>query len=205
MNLIKISIIIFVFALYGFVLADDGLKENFSKVQMNINEDNYIIFEEECLIVCNRETDEYLVEITPENELYIRSRKISLSNEERELVRDYYLAQRTLFSNRNSIGAKGIHIGIESAKLAAKAVGGAIGLVASGFDEKVEAEFEQEMENESRKIEYHAERIEMDADEMEDNIDELNRIEHDLSLKITDLDNINLRIVEEELGNITLD
>ena len=95
MNLIKISIIIFVYALYGFVLADDGLKENFSKVQMNINEDNYIIFEEECLIVCNRETDEYLVEITPENELYIRSRKINLSNEERELVRDYYLAQRT--------------------------------------------------------------------------------------------------------------
>lgn len=205
MFLTKISFIFLTFFVAASALAEDGLKQKFTKIQMNINKENYIIFEDECLIVCDRQTDEYLVEITPETELYVRSRKVRLSDHNRDLVRDYYLAQRTLFSKRNSIGAKGIRIGLESAKLAAKAVGGAIGVVVSGFDENVESQFEKEIEHEAGKIEYHAENIEADADEMEECIYEINLLERDIYRNIDELAMINLEVVEEEMGTFTTD
>ena len=52
--------------------AEDGLKQTFTHVEMNINDDNYVLFEDNSLIVCDRYTDEYLLEISEDFDLYVK-------------------------------------------------------------------------------------------------------------------------------------
>lgn len=194
------SILIFLLFASTMLIADDGIKEKFEKIQMNINSENYLIFEDDALIICDRNTDEYLVEITPQFELYIRSKKITMDSDQQDLLEDYYYAQRTLFSKRNSIGAKGVKIGIQSAELAVKAVGGAITLVASGFDKETEKEFEEEMEREAEKIEYHAENLEEDANIAEDQIYKINQLERKIRVEVDALAEFDLSVDDEKIS-----
>jgi len=199
----KVATFIFLLASFLLVnvsLADDGLKSEFKKFQMNINDENYIMFEDNSLVLCDRSTDEYLLEITEDSDLFIRSKKIRINSEQRDLIADYYEAQKTLFIKRNSIGAKGVEIGLASAKLAAKAVGGTIELIASGFDENVEAKFEQDMEREAKEIEYHADNIEDDADEYSEKIDEINSLERKIHRAIEELDEFDLSVDEDRIS-----
>ncbi len=194
----KVAKILFSFILIiNFGYAEDGMKEKFEKIQMNINDYNYVIFEEEALIICDRETDEYQVEITSDSDLYIRSKKIDLNENQKGLLNEYYEAQYILFSKRNSIGAKSVHVGIEGVKLAVSAVGGVVELALSGFDEEVEDEFEQEMEAKSERLERKAEGIEEDAEEFEYQVGQINRIERKLSRDIDDLYEIDLSVDED--------
>jgi len=66
--------------------ADDGLEEKFNKVQMNINDYTYILFEDEALIVCDRYNDAYLMEITPTNKLYVRGKRVDLDSRQFAIV-----------------------------------------------------------------------------------------------------------------------
>jgi len=200
MKVAKYLFLISFFLLINIGFADDGMKEKFKNVHMNINNQNYIIFEDDNLIVCDRDTDKYLVEITSDNELYIRSEKIHLNRDQKELLQEYYEAQQILFSKRNSIGAKGLHIGMEGVKLAATAVGGVVELALSGFDEDVENEFEQEMETQAEKLEKHAESIEDDAEEFEYQVDQINRINRMLGREIDDLYYIDLSVDEDRIS-----
>ena len=199
MKIAKISFL-FIFLLINFGIAEDGMKEKFKNVQMNINDQNYIIFEDDDLIVCDRDTDKYLVEITANNDLYVESKKIVLNSRQKRLVQEYYEAQHILFSKRNAIGAKGIHIGIESVKLAATAVSGVVELALSGFDEQVEEEFEKEMETQSEELEKHAEGIEDDADDFEYQVDQTNKINRLLTREIDNLYYIDLSVDEDRIS-----
>ena len=60
----KISTVVILFVCFYFqcVIADDGKKQMFTHVEMNINNDNYILFEDNSLIVCDRYNDEYIVD-----------------------------------------------------------------------------------------------------------------------------------------------
>ncbi|KAA3615025.1 MAG: hypothetical protein D8M58_11275 [Calditrichaeota bacterium] len=198
----KVATILFLFCLIiipGIMFAEDGMKAKFHDVQMNINDDNYIVFEDETLIICDRQSDKYLIEITPEIDLYIESNKVSLNSNQRSLLRDYYEAQQILFSKRNSIGAKSIHIGLEGVKLAATAVGGVVELALSGFDEEVEDEFEKEMEKKSEKIERQADRLEDDAEEFEYQVKQINRLNRKINREIDDLYYFDLSVDEDRV------
>ena len=192
----------------SFVLAPlysgEGGGEKFDKVEMDINRDNYILFENESLILCDRGNDEYLMEISREIELYVRSQKVSISEYQRELIEDYYVAQHILFTKRNKIGARGIRIGVKGAKLAAKAVSGAFMLIASGFDKREEMEFEEEMEREAEKIEREAEKIEEDAEDYEDQVYVINKLERKIRREIEILDEFDLS-VDEDLNNFSIE
>jgi hypothetical protein len=98
---------------------------------------------------------------------------------------------------RNSLAARGVKIGIASVKLAAKAVGGAVELIVSGFDEDVEQEFEEDMERESEKIEYVAENLEEEAEEYNDQVREVNRIERRLRDRVDELAYFDLSVDED--------
>lgn len=204
MKVVKILFSISFFILINFCFAKDGIEEKIKNIQMNINDQNYIIFEDKALIICDRDTDRYLVEITPESDLYISSKKIKLSSHQKRLLNEYYKAQHILFGKRNSIGIKGVYIGLESVKLAVAAVGGLVELALSGFDEEVENEFEREMETQSEKIEKQAEGIEEDAQEFEYQVVQINRIDRKLSRIIDDLGNIDLS-VDEDMICINID
>jgi len=183
-----------------FVFADDGARQMFTHVEMNINNSNYVLFEDNSLIVCDRETDEYKAEITEDFELFVSGKKVPVNDYQRELVEEYYMAQYNLFSSRNIIGTKGIEIGIESASLAIKAVGGAFVLIATGFDEEAEEEFEKEMEDEAEKIERKAEELEKEADEYEHQIYVINKIERKINREIDELDEVDLYVDKDSLS-----
>lgn len=179
-------------------LAEDGLADRLKKMQMNMNEDHYLLFEDNSLIICDRQTDEYMIEITPEYELFIRSKKININNNQKELLGEYYKAQKELFDNRNELGAKGIRIGLASVKLAAHAVGGAIELVFSGFDEDKEKELEENIEREADKLEKHADGLESHADRIEELVKEINRLNYKLHDHIPELRKYDLYMDADE-------
>lgn len=182
------------------LFAEDGLTKTFKHVEMNINHDNYILFEDNSLVVCDRNTDEYLVEISEDFRLFVKGKEISTNQEQRDLLEDYYIAQYNLFSSRNIIGAKGVEIGIQSAKLAIKAVGGAFVLIASGFDDETSDDFEEAMEVESEKIEEAASELEEEADEYERYIYIVNKAEREMSYEIDELDRFDLYIDKDCLS-----
>lgn len=182
----------------------EGENQKFDKVEMDINRDNYILFENESLVLCDRDNDEYLMEISPDIELYVRSHKISISEYQQELLEDYYIAQHILFTKRNKIGASGIRIGVASAKLAGKAVSGAFMLIVSGFDEEEEMEFEEEMEREAEKIEREAEKIEEHAEDYEDQVYVINKLQREIKKEIKILDEFDLS-VDEDFDNFSID
>jgi hypothetical protein len=197
---ISTKIVCLLFLLFQFGFSDDGTKQIFDHVEMNINSSNYILFEDNSLIVCDRYTDEYLAEITEDFELYVRGKEVEVSNRQRDLLEQYYMAQYNLFSSRNIIGTKGIEIGMQSAGLAIKAVGGAFVLIASGFDEQAGEDFEDEMEYESEKIEQKADELEREAEEFEYQIDIVNDVEWKIKREIKELDNIDLYVDEDALS-----
>ena len=162
--------------------------------------DNYILFEDNSLIVCDRYSDEYLAEISEDFELFIKGKMIKVNDYQQELLEEYYLAQYNLFSSRNIIGAKGIEIGMQGASLALKAVGGAFVLIVSGFDEEIEEDFEDKMDDEAEKIEEKAEELERHADEFENQIYVVNKIERKLSKEIEELDDIDLYVDKDSLS-----
>jgi len=197
---ISTKIVCLIFFLLQFGFSDDGTKQVFDHVEMNINRNNYVLFEDNSLIVCDRYTDEYLAEITEDFELYVRGKEVEVSNRQRDLLEQYYMAQYNLFSSRNIIGTKGIEIGMQSAGLAIKAVGGAFVLIASGFDEQAGEEFEDEMEYESEKIEQKADELEREAEEFEYQIDVVNDVEWKIKREIKELDYIDLYVDEDALS-----
>jgi len=179
--------------------ADDGLEEKFNKVQMNINDYTYILFEDEALIVCDRYNDAYLMEITPTSKLYVRGKRVDLDSRQSAIVSEYYKAMRRVFGTRNSIGAKGVEVGLAGAGLAVEAVGGALELAFSGFDEKAEREFEERIEREAEKLEQEAESIEKDAEEYEEMVDEANYLGRKLKRDLPMLDEIDLYIDKNDI------
>ena len=194
----KIITILFFLLQLGF--SDDGTKQIFDHVEMNINNSNYVLFEDNSLIVCDRNTDEYKLEITEDFELFVRGKKVDVSNQQRNLLEKYYMAQYNLFSSRNIIGTKGIEIGVQSAGLAIKAVGGAFVLIANGFDEEAEEEFNDKMEYEAKQIEQKADEIEKEADEFEYQIDVANEVEWKIKREISELDDIDLYVDKDALS-----
>ena len=180
--------------------ADDGNRQIFSHVEMNINNSNYVLFEDNSLIVCDRDTDEYLAEISEDYDLFVKGKKVDVNDNQRKLLEEYYEAQYELFSSRNLIGAKGIEIGMQSAGLALKAVGGAFVVMASGFDEEKSQEFEEAMEYEAEKIEDKANELEEHAENFENQILIVNRTERKIRKEIEALDRVDLYVDEDSLS-----
>lgn len=199
----KAFFIVTFFAFLSPSFAEDGGITNIDDIEMNINDENYILFEDESLVVCDRKTDEYLVEITPGFDLYIRGKKEDIDEEQRDLIEDYYIAQYMLYIKRNRISAKGIEIGIQGARLAAKAVSGAFMLMANGFDEEEERQFEENMEREAEEIERNSEMIDSHVEDYEDQIYNVNNTERIMSRKIRNLQEYAL-FVDEDVVDIDI-
>lgn len=199
----KAFFIVTFFAFLSPSFAEDGGITNIDDIEMNINDENYILFEDESLVVCDRKTDEYLVEITPGFDLYIRGKKEDIDEEQKDLIEDYYIAQYMLYIKRNRISAKGIEIGIQGARLAAKAVSGAFMLMANGFDEEEERQFEENMEREAEEIERNSEMIDSHVEDYEDQIYNVNKTERIMSRKIKNLQEYAL-FVDEDVVDIDI-
>jgi hypothetical protein len=197
----KLLYCVFIFGLLSPLFSEDGGYTHFDSIEMNINDENYILFEDESLIVCDRKTGKNLVEITFDFDLFIYGKKLRVNEYQKDLLQEYYIAQYILFTKRNRIASKGLEIGLDGVKLAAKAVGGAFMLIAAGFDEEQEKVFEEEMERESESIERKAEIIEYHAEEFEEQVKNVNRAERILTREIKELNDFALYVQKDEIGN----
>jgi len=164
---------------------------------MNINEDNYILFEDSSLIIASRENDVYLAEITPNTNLYLKGQKETVTTAQKEILTKYYKSMRKIFVTRNRIGGKAIKVGIAGVKLAAKAVGGLVDYVLSGFDDEVMKEYEKKMERESKKIDDQGDHIDDMAKAYEEFRRENNGIVDEIRNMLPQLDPVRLEIDEE--------
>jgi len=180
-------------------LAGDGNSRNLDDVSMKINRFNYAIFEDGNLLICDRRSDDVLFEITEDYELVVEGKITELDWGQEELVEDYYRSFNRVFKKRDEIISKGVEVGIKGAQLGMKAVSGVFVLIASGFDEDAEREFEDEMEREAEKIEMRAEDLEKIANELEYQIYVINDIEGEMRREINQLDDFDLYLDEDEM------
>ncbi len=196
---------VFIFGFITAVRADDGIKQQIKKIQMNINADNYLLFEEGNLIICSRENDSYLMEVDEDGQLYVNAKKITLSPDEREILVRYYEKMYDIFDLRNNMGSKGVRVGIAGARLAVKAVGHAMEYVFSGFDEEVEKKMECELEQEAEKLEKSANGLEGQGDHLLEQVAAINRfIEKELVPNVPAVREIDLEVDMDNMPKINV-
>ena len=143
-------------------------------------------FDDGSIIVTHKERGEprSTVEITDSYELYIDDERISLDADQQDLVRDFHVRSVEIVDFAKVIGWEGAKIGIDGAKLGAKAVGCLFKLLLPGYDTD---DFEDEIEYEAEKIEAKAERLEEKAEVIEDMADELEDLARDMRHDIPEL------------------
>jgi hypothetical protein len=127
------------------------------------------------LIINDEEEDE--VEITEEYELYVNGRHIDTSDEQRELIEEYYDRVRNITDYAAVLGLEGAKIGASGVKLGFAAIAKVVKLLREDYDEE---DLEEEMEREAEKLERTAERLERKADRIEDMVDELEDLHDEL-------------------------
>jgi len=159
------------FFIFSSIFAADPPKSKSSSVCL----DNIAIdFDDGTLIISPRSGENFKVEITDDDELFVNGRKISTSPGERELLSEYRHDMIYLVHRAEEIGFKGAEIGIH-------AVAGLIEVVCT--DLRLE-ELEAELEAESYKIEKEAEELEELGDRLED-------LHHELKYRISELNELN--------------
>ena len=191
------TIIFSLLFVFQIVLADDGMSEKFNKIQMNINNENYILFEDSSLILASRDNDIYLVEISPQAALFIHGEKVQTSQTQKIILKKYYQSMYTTFRTRNRIGGKAVKVGLAGAKLAVKAIGGLVDYVLSGFDDQVMKDYEKKMADESDKIDVQADRIDAMGEKYKKFREANNKIVVEIRDKVPQLDPFRLEIDED--------
>jgi hypothetical protein len=130
-------------------------------------------FENGTLVITPRSGENFKVEITDNDELFVNGRKISTSSEERELLGEYRHDMSYLVHRAEEIGIEGARIGLY-------AVSGLIEVVCTDLElEELEAELESEssrLENEAEELEELSTRLEDLHNELKDRISELREL-----------------------------
>ena len=155
------------FLIFSSLFAVDPPKSNISSVRF----DNIAIdIDDGAIIISPRSGESYKVEITENDELFVNSRKVSISPEERELLSEYRKDMTYLIHRAEEIGIKGAKIGID-------AIGGLIEVACTDLEF---AELEAELKAESTKMEEEAEELEEKSEQLED-------LRHELKDRISEL------------------
>ena len=132
-----------------------------------------IDFENGALVITPRSGENFKVEITDDDELFINGRKISTSSEERELLGEYRHDMSYLIHRAEEIGIEGARIGLY-------AVSGLVEVVCTDLElEDLEAELESEsnkLENEAKELEDLSTRLEDLHYELKERISELQEL-----------------------------
>jgi len=124
------------------------------------------------------------VEITETYELYVDDERVTLDADQQALVKDFHVQSMEILDLAKVLGWEGAKIGVEGARLGAKAVGCLFKLILPGYDTD---DFENEIEQEADKIEAKAEKLEEKAEAIEDLADELDDLARDMRSDIPEL------------------
>ncbi len=201
----SLFILILFAALFLHVRADDGITHHLKKMRMDINDDHYVVFEDSSLVVCDRNSDAYLIEVGPDGALFIHAKPESLTARQKEVTQAYYTLMHEIYETRNMLGHKGIKIGMDGVKLALRAVGKTVDLILSGFDEEVSRDMEDELEEEAQKLKKQADKLEDEGDHFEEMIPDINNfIKRELYPAVESLKEFDLILDKDTLPQINI-
>ncbi len=152
-------------------------QSHLSDVDLDIDRDGTIIIEAK-----HRKRQE--VEITKEFELFINGDQITLDEDQRKLVEEYYLLMTDLIDQAKAIGLEGAKVGVEGAKLGLTAVGKLFKLLSPRYDTD---DYEREIEDAAERLEMKAEKLEEKAEIIEDIADDLDDLAHEMRREIPEI------------------
>jgi hypothetical protein len=140
-------------------------------------DDGSIIFE-------SKEFGDEYVEITRDYKLIVNGKRVKTTDEEDELIQDFYDLTFKVIHDAKKLGIEGVKIGISGAHIGLKAISGVFKMIFTDYDSD---DLEDEMEAEAEKIEKKAERLEKRAERLEDRVEELEDIHDEMVEKISEL------------------
>jgi hypothetical protein len=188
-------IVLFLFvALISIVFSKEADKERWYWGPCYLNDNISIEFEKGNLLIFDDYTEELLIEITNEYELYVMDKHIETNADEKYLLRRYYSTTEQMLDEVEKLGYKGAKIGLRGAKIAVKAVGGVFEIFFSGFDESVIEDFEERIEAEAEQIEHQAEQLEDEAEIVDELAEQLDMIYENLAQSIPELEELEIEI-----------
>jgi len=124
------------------------------------------------------------IEISRSGDLRINGNSITVSDNQRRLLKKYNETAIDMVDRAEELGEIGAKIGVQGAKLGLTAASNTLKLLFSGFDTD---ELERELEEEAEKLEIEAEALEEQAEVVEDMADELEDIADELQDEIDEL------------------
>ena len=140
-------------------------------------DDGSIIFE-------SKEFDDESVEITRDYKLIVNGKRVKTTDEEDELIEDFYDLTFKVIHDAKKLGIEGAKIGLAGAHIGLKAVSGVFKMIFTEYDSD---DLEEEMEAEAEKVEKKAEKLEKRAERLEEHVEELEEIHDEMVEKIPEL------------------
>ena len=116
------------------------------------------------VLLSNKYDNSEYVEITENYDLYVNGEKIILSDDQQQLVSEYYDLLESIVEYAKDIGLDGARIGVAGAKIGLKALAGAMKAI---FTEYENEKLEQDLESEGEKIEDMAKILEDKVEDLE--------------------------------------
>jgi hypothetical protein len=145
-----------------------------------------IDFEDGTLVI-EHEDEDWIVEITEDNELYIDGRKVRTNRQQRKLLRRYYRDFEDIEELAAEIAREGTKIGLAGAKLGVAAVACAVKLILEDYDCD---DMEDEIDIKSDDIEKMARKLEKKAEKIEDMADDFEKTHKKLRRSIPELEDL---------------
>ncbi len=144
------------------------------------DDDVEVEFDDGSLLIINEEENDE-IEITEEYGLYVNDRHIETSDEQHELIAEYYNRVWNITEYAAMLGIEGAKIGAGGVKLGFTAIAKFVKLLSEDYDED---DLEEDMEREAEKLGKKAERLERKAERIEEMVDELENLHYELRRSI---------------------
>ncbi len=169
-----ISLLVLFFAVqYGWAIDTKKDQHTFDNLDISPLENVHINNDNGTLVITPEDYDgDFLVEISPDRDLYVNGLKIELSPEQQKWVDEYYALYMDIEESALEVAKEGARIGAEGAALGMKAVSGVFKLLRADYDGE---DLDAEMELASKEIELKAEQLEMKAEHVEKMADTLEK------------------------------
>lgn len=129
--------------------------------------------------------DDTIIEITDDFGLYINGKKVQLTNQQTELVGDYYTSFMRIIASAKRIGYEGAKIGVAGAVLGLEALTGTIKLLAPDYSSE---DLEAEMEEKANQLEARAKKLEAKAEHIEEQVCQFENLHYRLVKEIPEIE-----------------
>jgi len=127
------------------------------------------------------------IRITSDRRMYLDDEEIPLTPPQQDLVGEFYQISYEIRAEAKGIAKEGITLGLKGAKLGLQAVGAAMKMLFTEYDEE---QFDRDMEIEAEKLEAHGEQIEKRAKHLEDMVEQWEELGRQMKSEIGPLRNM---------------